>query len=82
MKEAMSPIEAFTEGTRFQRYISDPTYVHYDPNYDAGIQNSGTKTRENIKRLVICSGQVYYDLVKLRAASKNPDEIIISRSVR
>ncbi|PHJ20301.1 oxoglutarate dehydrogenase (succinyl-transferring) e1 component [Cystoisospora suis] len=55
MRAAMCALNQLDEGTRFRRYIPDKTVT-------AG---------ENIERLVVCSGQVYYDLVAAKEKMKN-----------
>jgi len=62
-KDATSPLQEFTQGG-FQTVI---------PEQDAAIAKAAAK----IKRLIICSGKVYYDLVKKRAEEKIKDAAII-----
>ncbi|KAF8817757.1 putative 2-oxoglutarate dehydrogenase e1 component, mitochondrial precursor, partial [Cardiosporidium cionae] len=52
MRAAFCSIDAMGEGTRFQRYIAD-------------IPAEGS-LRENVKRIILCSGQVYYALAAHR----------------
>ena len=47
-KGATSKLEDFTEGTRFRRCLAD--------------DNKNALKNEEIKKVVFCSGQVYYDL--------------------
>ncbi len=61
MKDATSPLTEFTRG-EFRTVI---------PDTDATIENA------NVKRLIACSGKVYYDLVKKRAEKKSTDTVII-----
>ncbi|MBC7700174.1 2-oxoglutarate dehydrogenase E1 component [Aquabacterium sp.] len=61
MKDAASPLTEFTRG-EFRTVI---------PDTDATLDNA------NVKRLIACSGKVYYDLVKRRAEKKNLDTAII-----
>ena len=60
-KEAASPLVEFTKG-QFQTVLPD-TDVSLDP--------------KEVTRLIICSGKVYYDLVKMRADKKSTDIAII-----
>jgi 2-oxoglutarate dehydrogenase E1 component len=60
-KEATSPITEFTKG-EFKTVISER-----DDSIDAA----------KVKRIVACSGKVYYDLVKARAEKKHHDVAII-----
>ena len=61
MKDATSPLTEFTRG-EFRTVI---------PENDVTIENA------NVKRLIACSGKIYYDLVKKRAEKKNTDTVII-----
>jgi 2-oxoglutarate dehydrogenase E1 component len=60
-KDATSPLSEFTRG-EFRTVISE-----VDETIDAS----------KVKRLVCCSGKVYYDLVKKRAEKKATDTAII-----
>ena len=60
-KEAASPLTEFTKGG-FQTIL---------PEVDATIDAS------KVSRLVMCSGKVYYDLVKARAEKKIDDVALI-----
>ncbi|MDO9004097.1 MAG: 2-oxoglutarate dehydrogenase E1 component, partial [Aquabacterium sp.] len=61
MKDATSPLTEFTRG-EFRTVI---------PETDATVDNA------SVKRLIACSGKVYYDLVKKRAEKKNTDTVIV-----
>ncbi len=69
-KMAVSTAEEFTNGSSFHRVLWD----------DAQLGNSDTKlvADEKIKRVVMCSGKVYYDLVEERDA-RGIDDIYILR---
>ena len=60
-KDASSPLTDFTKG-EFKTVIGET-------NADLAA--------DRVKRLVACSGKVYYDLVKTRGEKKNPDVAII-----
>jgi 2-oxoglutarate dehydrogenase E1 component len=60
-KDATSPMSEFTKG-EFRTVI---------PELDAGVDNA------KVKRVIACSGKVYYDLVKKRAERKSTDVAII-----
>ena len=60
-KDASSPLAEFTKGG-FQTVIPD---------------QSGELLAEKVKRLIMCSGKVYYDLVKKRDERKSADVAII-----
>ncbi|MDO5653790.1 MAG: 2-oxoglutarate dehydrogenase E1 component, partial [Brachymonas sp.] len=62
-KDASSPVEAFTHGS-FQTVIAEQK--------DAVVQNA-----DKVKRLVVCSGKVYYDLVKKREELGTDDTALI-----
>ena len=60
-KDATSPLTDFTKG-EFKTVIGE---------------TSAEVAADRVKRLIACSGKVYYDLVKTRAEKKNPDVAII-----
>ncbi|XP_034656821.1 2-oxoglutarate dehydrogenase-like, mitochondrial isoform X1 [Drosophila subobscura] len=63
--EAKSPFSEMSEGSEFQRIIPD--------NGPAG-QNPGS-----VKKVVFCSGRVYYDLTKMRAEKQLESDVAILR---
>ena len=63
-KDATSPLSEFTKGS-FQTVI---------PEQDESIVKKAAK----VKRVIACSGKVYYDLVKKRA-EKEADDVVILR---
>ena len=66
LKEACSSLEEFDVGLRFQRVIPE-------------VEEKVKKVEPSkIKKLIICSGQVYYDLVKSRA-KRGIDDIVVIR---
>lgn len=40
---------------------------------------AGSENPENVKKLIFCSGRVYYDLTKARAERKLEGDIAIAR---
>ena len=62
-KDATSPLSEFTKGG-FQTVI---------PEQNADVQNKADK----VKRVLVCSGKVYYDLVKKREERKDNDVAIL-----
>jgi len=60
-KDATSPLSDFTRG-EFKTVIGEV---------------SADVVPEKVKRVIACSGKVYYDLVKARAEKKNPDVAIM-----
>ncbi|MEO0666474.1 MAG: 2-oxoglutarate dehydrogenase E1 component [Pseudomonadota bacterium] len=69
-KLAVSKAEEFTNGSSFHRVLWD----------DAQLGNSDTKLKPDakIKRVVMCSGKVYYDLLEERDA-RGIDDVYILR---
>jgi 2-oxoglutarate dehydrogenase E1 component len=69
-KMAVSKAEEFTEGSSFHRVLWD----------DAQLGNSDTKLKPDnkIKRVVLCSGKVYFDLLEERDA-RGIDDIYLLR---
>ncbi|MGB7318257.1 MAG: 2-oxoglutarate dehydrogenase E1 component [Planktotalea sp.] len=69
-KLAVSKVEEFTTGSSFHRVLWD----------DAQYGNSDTKlvADDKIKRVVMCSGKVYYDLLEERDA-RGIDDVYIMR---
>ncbi|CAH1001818.1 2-oxoglutarate dehydrogenase E1 component [Neolewinella maritima] len=58
---AVSSVKDFGPGTRFQEILDDPT----------------VKSPKKIKRVLLCSGKVYFDLAKHKAAEKQNDVAIV-----
>ncbi|NRB33475.1 MAG: 2-oxoglutarate dehydrogenase E1 component [Rhodobacteraceae bacterium] len=69
-KLAVSKADEFTDGSSFHRVLWD----------DAQLGNSDTKLVEDkkIKRVVMCSGKVYYDLLEERDA-RGIDDVYLMR---
>ncbi|XP_062541629.1 2-oxoglutarate dehydrogenase complex component E1-like isoform X3 [Armigeres subalbatus] len=63
--EAKSPFSEMTDGTEFQRIIPDASVASENPS--------------SVKKLIFCSGRVYYDLIKARRERKLDSDIAISR---
>ncbi|MDO5068638.1 MAG: 2-oxoglutarate dehydrogenase E1 component [Neisseria zoodegmatis] len=63
-KDSMSPLENFVEGSTFRPVIGD-TVKRAD--------------NSSVKRVILCAGQVYYDLAAGRAERKLEDDIAIVR---
>lgn len=61
--ECVSPLEAFETGNRFQEVISD--------------QAVSTKNKGKIKRMLLCTGKVYYDLLQKKREEKREDIAIV-----
>ena len=70
-KRCISYLEDFTKKTRFHRILEDHAY----------LENSKLlklKTNKKIKKVIMCSGKIYFDLLEAREKSKN-DEIVFIR---
>jgi len=63
--EAVSSFKEITEGTSFQELLQDPMVV------------SGELDVKKVKRVVLCSGKVYYDLAEHRKANGIEDTALI-----
>lgn len=63
--EARSSFSEMTDGTEFQRVIPDASPASQNPT--------------KVKKLIFCSGRVYYDLVKARRERNLESDIAISR---
>jgi 2-oxoglutarate dehydrogenase E1 component len=61
-KGATSKLDDFVEGTRFIRCLPD--------------QNVNALPDDQIKKIIFCSGQVYFDLEEARAKNGNNDTAI------
>jgi len=62
--QAVSPVEEFYAGTKFQELIDDATV--------------GARSGGKIKRLLLCSGKIYFDLLNYKVENKR-DEVAIVR---
>jgi 2-oxoglutarate dehydrogenase E1 component len=60
---AVSPVEDFGPGTRFQEILDDPT-----------VSARGNK---KVKRLLLCSGKVYFDLAQYKEENQRDDVAIV-----
>ncbi|MFT4086570.1 MAG: multifunctional oxoglutarate decarboxylase/oxoglutarate dehydrogenase thiamine pyrophosphate-binding subunit/dihydrolipoyllysine-residue succinyltransferase subunit, partial [Gordonia sp. (in: high G+C Gram-positive bacteria)] len=77
-KAAVSPIEEFTEG----KFLS----VRDDPSFPPGVgaaplgpdQKPGTGDRDKVKRVLLVSGKLYYELAA-RKAKDNRDDVAVVR---
>lgn len=63
--EAKSPFSEMSEGTEFQRVIPDCGEASQSP--------------QNVKKLIFCSGRVYYDLTKSRRERNLEGNVAIAR---
>lgn len=65
LPEARSSFDEMTEGTRFQRLIPEKGLAA--ENYDI------------VKKLIFCTGKVYYELVKERNTKGLESQVAITR---
>ncbi|SSY80228.1 2-oxoglutarate dehydrogenase E1 component [Alysiella crassa] len=63
-KDSTSPLENFLEGTTFRPVIGDV---------------ATRASNDSVKRVVLCAGQVYYDLAKARDERNLADDVAIVR---
>jgi len=67
--QARSTFEDMAEGTRFKRLI---------PETSTAIHSSQDAVNTDVKRLVLCTGKVYYELLEMREANEL-DDVAIAR---
>ncbi len=63
--EAKSTFSEMTEGSKFHRFYPDTSVASENPN--------------KVRRLVMCSGKVYYDLIKERESQDLAEKVAIAR---
>jgi 2-oxoglutarate dehydrogenase E1 component len=61
--QCVSPLEAFVGNSSFHEYYDDRV--------------AGSEDRKNFRKVVFCSGKVYYDLIEFRDAEKIRDTAIV-----
>jgi 2-oxoglutarate dehydrogenase E1 component len=71
-KKAVSTLAEFAEGSSFHRVLWD------DAEKDSGLTAVKLKPDDQIRRLILCSGKVYYDLLDARE-QKGVDDVYILR---
>ena len=76
-KKAVSPLHELAEGSTFHRVLHDDAQTRPDV---AGVK---LKADKDIRRVVLCSGKVYYDLLEARETAakdgKGVDDIYLMR---
>ena len=70
-KQCVSSLNDFAKDTSFHRVLPDRAYTN-----EYGLIR--LKTDNHIKKVVICSGKIYFDLVDARDKTKN-DEVVFIR---
>ena len=71
-KKAVSHLTDFAEGSSFHRVLWD------DAEQDRGLTTVKLQSDEAIRRVILCSGKVYYDLLDAREA-EGKDDVYIMR---
>ncbi len=69
-KKCVSNINEFTTKSTFHRVLNDDAY-----NKNSGLIK--LKEKEEIKKVVMCSGKIYYDLLEAREKLKNSNVVFI-----
>ena len=64
-KAAVSPVEDFTEKTKFESVLDDPTFSKQDGD------------RSKVKTVLMCSGKIYYDLAAKKEKDGRDDVAIV-----
>jgi 2-oxoglutarate dehydrogenase E1 component len=72
-KKAVSSLADFAEGSSFHRMLWDDA----DANNYTGNSDAMLKADADIKRVVLCSGKVYFDLLEARDAAGITDTYIM-----
>ncbi len=70
-KRCISNISEFTSKSSFHRVLEDDAYLK-----DSKLIS--LKKDKNIKKVIMCSGKIYYDLIEAREKSKN-DKVVFTR---
>jgi 2-oxoglutarate dehydrogenase E1 component len=71
-KKAVSKLSDLAEGSSFHRVLWD------DAQHDNGLTSIKLKTDDQIRRVILCSGKVYYDLLDDRE-KRGLDDVYILR---
>ena len=70
-KRCISNLEDFTKKNSFHRILEDSAYLN-------GSKLISLKTDKKIKKVVMCSGKIYFDLIEQREKVKN-DSVVLLR---
>ena len=70
-KRCISNIEDFISGKSFHRVLEDHAYLNKNDLIEL-------KKYKKIKKVVMCSGKIYFDLIEARETAKN-DEVVFIR---
>lgn len=71
-KKCVSPLGEMETGSTFHRVFWDDHDIRLDNQYGASLKKAA-----NIRRVVMCSGKVYYDLLDARAAAGIDDVYVL-----
>ena len=69
-KRCVSYLEDFTKENRFHRILTDHAYLKESKLIKLGRD-------KKIKKVVMCSGKVYFDLIEAREKNKNNETVFI-----
>ncbi len=69
-RRCVSSLEDFTKKNSFHRILEDHAY-------SKGSKLVELKKNEKIKKIIICSGKIYFDLVDAREKAKNKEVVFI-----
>ena len=69
-KKCISKLEDFTKKNSFHRILEDHAYLP-----DSNLIE--LKKDKNIKKVVLCSGKIYFDLIESREKTKNKEVVFI-----
>jgi 2-oxoglutarate dehydrogenase E1 component len=69
-KKCISKLEDFTKKNSFHRILEDHAYLP-----DSNLIK--LKKDKNIKKVVLCSGKIYFDLIESREKTKNKEVVFI-----
>lgn len=70
-KRCVSTLEEFGPGSQFHRVLWD------DADHDNGVSNMKLKADSKIRKVVLCSGKVYFDILEERDARGQDDTYIL-----
>jgi len=69
-KKCVSNLEDFTKKNSFHRILEDHAYL-------AGSKLIKLKKNKKIKKVVMCSGKIYFDLIEAREKTKDDETVFI-----
>uniref|UniRef100_A0A3B0N436 2-oxoglutarate dehydrogenase, mitochondrial n=1 Tax=Theileria annulata TaxID=5874 RepID=A0A3B0N436_THEAN len=77
LRSSFSTIDEYLTGTKFRRYIPDNKFTRET----AEVSKEGEKARnpDQVKRMIMCTGQIYYDLLEYREENEEWRNVPIAR---